>query len=102
MGINDKPADRSALFAAELADLVRRVEKPPVGMDGEKTRAGGFGGELRNAGFTARGIEAGNINPFTLRARVGAEIDEKLIGRRPGGLRALRWREAGTQCEGRD
>ena len=52
--VDDKSAHCSALFAAKIANLIRRVKKSPVGMKGEETWADGFGGQFRRAQFAAR------------------------------------------------
>src|SRR5256885_16111477 len=79
VGVDDKSAHRAAFFAAEIANLIRRIKKPPVGMKGEETWTDGFDGQSRRAQFAVRRIEAGDINPFALRAGVSADVNEKLF-----------------------
>ena len=48
-------------------------------MNGEKTRAGRFGSQLRRAQPAARRIEAGNINSLALATGVRADVNEEFF-----------------------
>ena len=79
MRINDESADGPALFTAEFAHFIRRVEEFLVGMNGEETRVGRLGGEFRGGRCAAGGIEPRDMNPFALGAGVGADVNEELF-----------------------
>ena len=79
MPIDDESAYGPAFFAGKVAGFVRRIEKSLVRMNGEKTRAVRFGGQLWRAQPAAGRIEAGDINPFALPAGISAEINEEIL-----------------------
>jgi len=93
--IHLKGADRSGAFALEVADFPDGVQPPAIGMSGEEGRVPGLRRQFRGAQAAGIGIEAGQVDALTARARVGADIDAQVLAHGRGGQRQQTRRQPG-------
>ena len=81
--INGISANRPRALAIVFTDLIDRIEKPPIGMNGEKCRILTLDA-IRRSEFTRLSIEPVNVNTLAASASIGAnKSDDIAHGKSP-------------------